>query len=312
MEAAGNAKFSHIFCCKLCDYNTSKRFNYNQHLLSAKHKKAENGTNSVKNKPTSSMQLTDHKCIKCGQQYSTRSGLWKHSAKCSQKDNTQLLIDIIKKNEDVKWFLMEQNRCLLIEKNKQLEEQNNKLMDLLQSKTTNITTNNITNTNSNNSFNLNLYLNDTCKDAINISEFVDSLVLSINDLEETARIGYANGISKIFINGLQKMDVCKRPLHCSDVKRNTLYIKNENQWIKETEEKPILTKAIKQVANKNIKNIFEWQKHNPHYNDPDSKQNDQYNQIICETMSGSCKEEQMQNYEKIMKNISKQVIIEKE
>jgi hypothetical protein len=304
METNGNVKISHIFECKLCQYNTSKKSNYNQHLLSAKHKKAENGNIVSKMETVSINQVNDHKCIKCGHHYASRSGLWKHSAKCSPKDNTQLFIDLIKKDDDVKWFLMEQN--------KQLVEQNNKLMDILQSKTTNVTTNNITNTNSNNNFNLNLYLNDTCKDAINISDFVDSLVLSINDLEETARIGYANGISKIFINGLQKMDVCKRPLHCSDVKRNTLYIKNENQWIKETEEKPILTKAIKQVANKNIKNIFEWQKNNPDYNDPDSKQNDQYNQIICETMSGSCKEEQTQNYEKIVKNISKQVIIEKE
>jgi hypothetical protein len=291
------------FSCQNCDYHTSKKSNYKQHLLSAKHTKAENGNKVSFLETNALLQSKPFTCTNCGNHYANRSGLWKHSAKCSHKDNTQLFIDIIKKNEDVKGFLMEQN--------KQLIEQNNKLMELLQSKTTNLTTNNVNNNNCNNSFNLNVYLTETCKDALNINEFVDSLVLNVNDLENTARIGYANGISKIFITGLKKLDVCKRPVHCSDMKRSTLYIKNENQWIKETEDKPILTKAIKQVANKNIKNIFEWQKINPDYKDPESKQNDKYNKLICETMSGSSNEEQLQNYEKIANNITKEVIIEK-
>jgi len=197
----------------------------------------------------------------------------------------------------------------LIEQN---QEQGKQIVELSKNnQTNNITNNNVNNTNNNTSFNLNVYLNDTCKDALNINEFVDSLVLSVKDLEETVRVGYANGISKIFINGLQKLDVCKRPLHCSDVKRSTLYVKNANQWIKETEDKPILTKAIKQVANKNIQNIFEWQKRNPEYRDPESKQNDRYNKLICETMSGSSTEEQLKNYEKIVSNVVKEVVIDK-
>jgi len=294
------------FYCIFCDYETIKKSNFDKHILTAKHKKLQFGNQFPPMETNTLMPCKNLKCSSCSTAYSSKSGLWKHVAKCSQKssqkDNTQIFLDIVKKNEDVKQFLMDQN--------KQLVEQNNKLMELLQSGKANTTTNNVSNTNNTNNFNLNVFLNDTCKDAININEFVDSLVLSVNDLEETARIGYANGISKIFINGLQNLDACKRPLHCSDIKRNTLYIKNENQWIKETEEKPILTKAIKQVAHKNIQNIFEWQKHNPDYNDPDSKQNDKYNQIICETMSGS-KEEQMKNCEKIVKNISKEVVIEK-
>jgi hypothetical protein len=291
MTTKTNAEICPRFFCEKCEYKTNKKSSFDAHLLSFKH----NLTTPLL--PT----CKKYSCTVCSKSFIDRAGLWRHGKKkCfpeaitssnELKTDTKHLTELVMK---------------LIDQNQELSKQ---LIEL--SKNSN-TTNNITNTNSNNNFNLNLYLNDTCKDAINISDFVDSLVLSINDLEETARIGYANGISKIFINGLQKMDVCKRPLHCSDVKRNTLYIKNENQWIKETEEKPILTKAIKQVANKNIKNIFEWQKNNPDYNDPDSKQNDQYNQIICETMSGSCKEEQTQNYEKIVKNISKQVIIEKE
>jgi hypothetical protein len=303
MDTKKNILSAHKFYCQICDYHSSKISNYKQHVLSAKHQKAVNGNNVSLMETTALMQTNIIICNKCGHQYANRSGLWKHSAKCSQKDNTQLFLDIIKKDEDVKGFLMEQN--------KQLIEQNNKLMEMLQSNKTNAPTNITTNNVSNNSFNLNVYLTETCKDALNISEFVDSLVLNITDLENTARIGYANGISKIFITGLEKLDVCKRPVHCSDMKRSTLYIKNENQWIKEADDKPILTKAIKQVANKNIKNIFEWQKQNPEYGNPESKQNDRYNKLICETMSGSSNEEQLKNYEKIANNITKEVIIEK-
>lgn len=291
METFGNQKSAAKYSCKICDYHTSKKSNYSQHILSAKHEKAEKETCCSKNQPLPSIVSKIYICEICGHHYTSKSGLWKHSAKCKDTQNdSKILSDLIMK-------LIEQN-----------QEQGKQIIELSKnSQTNNITTNNT----NNNSFNLNVYLNDTCKDALNITEFVDSLVLSVKDLEETVRVGYANGISKIFINGLQKLDVCKRPLHCSDVKRSTLYVKNENQWIKETEDKPILTKAIKQVANKNIQNIFEWQKRNPDYRDPESKQNDRYNKLICETMSGSSTEEQMKNYEKIVSNVVKEVVIDK-
>jgi hypothetical protein len=295
METFGNPKSATKYSCTFCDYNTSKKSNYNQHLLSAKHVKAEKATNYAKKQPLSSMLSKKYDCNKCGQHYSSKSGLWKHSAKC--KKTTENPQNDSKQPIDLTMKLIEQNQELI----KQLVELSK------HSQTNNITTNNT----NNNSFNLNVYLNDTCKDALNISEFVDSLVLSVKDLEETVSVGYANGISKIFIKGLQKLDVCKRPLQCSDIKRSTLYVKNENQWIKETEDKPILTKAIKQVANKNIQNIFEWQKRNPEYRDPESKQNDRYNKLICETMSGSSTEEQLKNYEKIVSNVVKEVVIDK-
>ena len=299
MKTFGNQKSTVNYYCEICDYQTIKKSNYSQHILSAKHikaEKAEKAENCAKNQPLASMMSKKYDCNKCGHHYSSKSGLWKHSAKCKEitenpQNDSKLLTDLIMK-------LIEQN-----------QEQGKQLVELSKnSQTNNITTNN---TNNNNSFNLNVYLNDTCKDALNMNEFVDSLVLSVKDLEETVRVGYANGISKIFINGLQKLDVGKRPLHCSDVKRSTLYIKNENKWIKETEDKPILTKAIKQVANKNIQNIFEWQKRNPEYRDPESKQNDRYNKLICETMSGSSTEEQLKNYEKIVSNVVKEVVIDK-
>ena len=297
MDTKKNSSLAVYFDCQICDYHTSKKSNYNQHMLSVKHAKCCDGNNISKTETNTLMQPSIFECTNCGHQYANRSGLWKHSSKCkkieppidTKQNDTKLLTDAVMK---------------LIEQNSELTKQ---LIELSKTNTpTNVTTNNV-----NNSFSLNVYLNETCKEALNINEFVDSLVLNINDLENTARIGYANGISKIFLTGIQKLEVCKRPIHCSDMKRSTLYIKNENKWVKETEDKPILTKAIKRVANKNIQNIFEWQKRNPEYKDPDSKQNDKYNKLICETMSGSSDEEQLKNYEKIVSNIVKEVLIER-
>jgi hypothetical protein len=152
-------------------------------------------------------------------------------------------------------------------------------------------------------------LNETCKDAINLSDFVDQITLSLEDLEETSKVGYAEGISNVIIRNLKEIDYKERPLHCNDYKREILYIKDNNKWIRDDKEK--LTNAIKIVANKNMKQIPNWQKANPGYNDPKSKKNDKYMKMLCEVMSGSTKEEQQKNYNKIIKNISKEVIIDK-
>ena len=261
--------------------------------------------------------VTKFNCHYCFKKYMSKSGLRKH-LKCCMKPteiNTTDLIDIINKDKAIKMFLMEQNKQLieqLSEQNNKLFEQNNKLMQIVENNkvvSTNTSTN-ILNTVTNN-FNLNVFLNEKCKDALNIMDFVESLVVKVTDLEETTRLGYANGVSKIFIDGLKKLDIYKRPLHCSDLKREVIYIKDSNQWIKENDAKSTLMNAIKCVAKKNVQNIFEWQKLNPEYNDLQSKQSDRYNKIICESMSGSSKEEQLNNYEKIIKNIVKEVVIDK-
>ena len=264
-------------------------------------------------------------CEHCNKTYTVRNSLWYHRKKCLNnasiggKDETinlHLGNSVCESNNQIDTNT--QNFSELLTK---LVSQNNEFMqqivELQKNSSNNSSNNSCNNSNNsinvtnNNNFNLNVFLNETCKDAINLTDFVDSLVLGINDLEETSRLGYAKGISKIFINGLNKLDVCKRPLHCSDLKRNTIYIKDDNQWTKENNDKQSLTKAIKQVSHKNIKNIFEWQKMNPSYNDSNSKQNDRYNKIICESMSGSSKEEQMDNYDKIIKNITKEIVIDK-
>jgi hypothetical protein len=146
---------------------------------------------------------------------------------------------------------------------------------------------------------------------MNITDFVSQLNVSVKDLEETGRLGYAEGISKIFINGLKQISVSDRPIHCSDLKRETLYIKDNNEWNKEIKNKVILTNAIKHVANKNIKQISEWTKIHPDYKDSKSKENDRYLKIVSESMCGITEEESNKNYSKIIKNIIKETIIDK-
>jgi hypothetical protein len=199
---------------------------------------------------------------------------------------------------------------MLEQQNKMIDQQN-LVLELAKNGTHN-TTNNINNNSHNKTFNLQIFLNETCKDAMNIMDFVDQIVLNLSDLEETGRIGFAEGISKMILKRLKTLDVTQRPIHCSDLKRETLYIKDENKWEKEEDNKPILTKAVKEIAGKNISQIFEWQKKYPDYNDPDSKRSDKYMKMIMNVMAGGTPEEIQENYEKIVKNITKESTIDKE
>ena len=331
-------------CCEVCTFYADKLGDLNRHFRTIKHKRITLDKMDTQITPNDVKHIQKFIC-NCGKTYTFSSGLSKHKKKCKYTDtvdtaatvdtvdtvdtlatvdtaataatsdtnmNTEILMEILNKDNEIKNFLLEQNKQLidkLTEQNNKLIEQNNKLMQFAECSKTQPTVTNTNNTTNN--FNLNVFLNEKCKDAVNITDFVESLVLKINDLEETARLGYVNGISKIFINGLKKLDICKRPLHCSDIKRSTLYIKNDNQWAKESTDNPTLTRAIKKVSNKNFQTIFEWQKLHPCYTDSKSKQNDKYNKIICEIMSGSTKEEQDNNYNKIIKNVMKEVVIEK-
>jgi hypothetical protein len=306
--------------CKICHYTATKLSDLKKHLLTKKHcdmSKLNISNNNIESNVATLGDKKTIKCDNCNKVYTARSSLWYHRKKCiNPLSNQEENVDFCKVTTDQTKVSTETQ--IFSELLTKLVEQNNEFIKQiveLQKNSTSISSGNninVTNNVNSNNFNLNIFLNEKCKDAINLTDFVDSLVLGISDLEETARLGYANGITKIFINGLNKLDVCKRPLHCSDLKRNTIYIKDDNQWTKETDDKLNLTKAIKEVSNKNIKNIFEWQKKNPEYSDYNSKQNDKYNKIICEAMSGSSKEEQINNYERIIKNISKEIVIDKD
>ena len=178
------------------------------------------------------------------------------------------------------------------------------------------TNNNTTNTNNshnttNNAFNLNFFLNETCKDAMNISDFVSSIKVSLSDLENTGRLGYIEGITNIVLKNLNNVEHNLRPIHCSDTKREVFYIKDNNEWQKENEEKPILTKAIKVIANENIKQIKHWRDKYPDCTDSDSKKNNLYLKIVSNSMNGSTVEESSKNIDKIISNVAKEVTINK-
>lgn len=318
-------KLSHKFRCENCDYSTSKKSNITNHYASAKHKK------SIIGNEFQAFLSSDFCCNVCNKIYKDASGLWRHNKKCQglkkeeetkenkeNKENKETKEN--KENKETK-EINENNLEGLADKEliRMIIKENSEFKNMMFEIMKNVQPNNITNntnnshitTNNNNHFNLQFFLNDTCKDAINLVDFVESLQVQFKDLEETARLGYSEGVSRIFINGLNKLDVTMRPIHCSDAKRETLYIKNQNEWTKEEPDKLHLSKAIKSVSSKNIQQIFEWQKKYPEYKDPSSRDSDRYMKMIFNTMSGSSSEEQSKNLDKIIKNITKQVVIDK-
>ena len=205
---------------------------------------------------------------------------------------------------------------LLLKDNKALQElvieQSKNMMELCKNGT-NINNTNTNSNNNNKTFNLQIFLNEDCKNALNISEFVSSINMDLDDLEKTGRLGYVTGVSSIINKNLSDLDQTMRPIHCSDAKREVFYVKSEDQWIKETDaNKPILTQAIKQIGRENVRQIATWQKKFPDCCDPDSKKNDMYLDIVSNAMSGGSTEEQLHNYEKIITNVAKEVVIEKQ
>jgi hypothetical protein len=175
----------------------------------------------------------------------------------------------------------------------------------------NTNSNNNTNTNSNNTFNMQFFLNETCKDAMNITDFVNNVKIELDDLENTGRTGYVEGITNIVIKNLNKIEQHLRPLHCGDYKREVMYIKCNNEWTKEGDAKPILTKAIKTIANENIKQISKWTNKYPDCMQSNSKKNDLYLKIVSNSMNGLTKEEGDKNIHKIISNVAKNVVINK-
>jgi hypothetical protein len=297
------------FNCQSCDFKCCKRGDWNRHILTGKHKIStlsnENSDKSDHNyiKSVKNIYICEH----CEKEYKSRNGLWLHKKTCIEKEEKIEITSTTQLTPELVIKLIEQNKEL----QQTLIEQNKTIIELAQKAGSYNTINNNNCGNTNKTFNLQVFLNETCKDAINMSDFVNQLQVSLSDLETTGRIGYSEGISKVFIKNLNEINYTNRPIHCSDSKREILYIKDDNKWTKDDDQKTSLTKAIKQVANKNIKQISEWQKLHPDFSNPESKQSDKYMKIVLNSMSGSTKEESDKNYEKIAKNVIKEVLIEK-
>ena len=281
------------YYCEKCDYGTCKKSSFKNHNESKKHK--NNGINENYAKLCS----TKYQCEKCEKKFNDRTGLWRHKKKCLT-DNAQY-IDGININD---------KNALVIHLLKQNTELQHKIIDMSSKSTITNNTNNTNNT-TNNTFNLNVFLNETCKDAMNISDFVSSIKMELDDLEHVGRTGYIQGISNILIKNLNNIEQHLRPLHCSDFKREILYIKDNNKWTKDTDNKPILTNAIKIIANQNIKQINKWVQQYPDCVKSNSKKNDLYLKIVSNSMNGFTKEESDKNIHKIITNVAKNVTIAK-
>ena len=306
-------KSSNFFECELCDYKTSRKSQYERHIATDKHQKLQKSTicqqTSIFDNNESSGLICD-----CGKSYKERTGLWRHKKQCviagtksSGEITTELVLQLIKDNRDMQKLFMEHSQTI--------QQQNNTFTnmvhDVVKNGVNNNNSHNTTTNSHNKAFNLNFFLNETCKEAINMSDFVSSIKMSLDDLEHTGRNGYIEGISNIIIRNLNDLEHHNRPIHCSDNKREILYIKDNNKWEKECDDKPILTKAIKVIANENIKQIKNWQEKNPDCKSADSKKNNLYLKIVSNSMNGLTEEEGHKNINKIISNVAKKTIIHK-
>ena len=297
------------FICKTCNYICSKKYNFDRHLLSTKHLKSTISNNlATKNEQNEpKINTTSFCCENCNKQYTDRTGLWRHKNKgdCFKEIDNKIKSDPTDK--DLIIMLINENKEL---KNLMLEQQNI-VLKVLENGTTNnniITTNNHTNSH-NKAFNLNFFLNETCKDAMNIGEFVDSLKLQLSDLEKVGEKGYIEGISSIIVKNLKELDVTKRPVHCTDKKRETIYIKDDDKWEKD-EDKTHMHKLIKKVAYKNANLFAKFKEAYPDCMKYHSAHNDKYNKIVYESMGGKGDDDFEKN-EKIIKNVLKEVVVDK-
>jgi hypothetical protein len=303
------------YYCEKCDYKTLYKKDYNKHILTSKHLKDTSNILNVLN--------NTFKC-NCGKEYKFSQGLSKHKKNCDykpieeptieplQEPNITMIIEIIKENQEFKKLIIEQSKQLLEQNNKvseqnkqviELHKENNILINKLVEKESNTTINN----NNNQKFNLNFFLNETCKDAMNMKEFIDNIKVTFEELLTIGNTGFVNGVSDIFIKRLKDMEVTKRPIHCTDLKRETIYLKEDNEWNKDEKENKKLKDAIEKVECKNFQSLNEWCEENPETRISSSDKGELYMKIFEKTLDGDEK-----TREKIIKNITKNTTIEKE
>ena len=287
------------YICEICDFKCLKKSNYETHIMTPKHENNMKRYKKYVNDIEKQKSMDDHfQCTTCNKIYKFNSGLWRHKKTCKPDESGQ------KVSEDKEIIKM------LIKENSEFK---NLILEVCKNMSVSSITNNTNTNNSHNkTFNLQVFLNETCKDAMNISEFVESLQIQIADLENVGKVGYVDGIANIIVKNLKALDVSKRPVHCSDLKREVMYVKDENKWEKDNEDKDKLRKAIKHVAHKNMKMIPVWKELNPKYVLDEGKANDEYIQIVMKSMGGSDKAQDISYENKIISKLAKSVVIDKE
>jgi len=298
MEDILSPKTRQKYHCKKCDYVCSRINDFKKHKMTLKHQKETTELHL-----DDAFSQTEKFVCECGNVYKHRQGLWKHKKKCGDK-NLQTASETDSPHNEIKMLTN-----MVMDVVKQNQELTNKIVDICKStSSTNISNSNINSHNK--TFNLNVFLNEQCKDAMNIMDFVDSLKLQLADLESVGKLGYVEGISNIIVKNLKALDVHKRPVHCSDSKREVMYIKDEDKWEKENEEKNKLRKVIKKIANKNSRLLPQFKEKHPDCGKSDSLFSDQYNKLIVEAMGGSG-DNDLEKEDKIIRKIAKEVTIDK-
>jgi hypothetical protein len=333
MEIKKHKKNIPNFVCELCDFKCFIKSDWNRHIARDKHINNENGnkmeiknikkhTKNILNSQNDDIENSSSHLCSCGKIYATASGLWKHQKKCNVFSSSSSQNEIINIESSINNNANNANNtiiqptdfanltnliCELVKTNTDIQKS---VIELCK----NGTSNNIVNSNNVNSnnktFNLQVFLNETCKDAMNMSDFVESVKLQVSDLENVGKVGYIEGISNIIIKNLQAMDVNKRPVHCTDQKREVMYVKDENIWEKEDENNKKIRKAIRMIAHKNICMLKAFREKYPDCEEYDSKKNSQYNKIVYEAMGGKG-DNDYEKDTKIIKKIAKQVTIDK-
>jgi hypothetical protein len=303
-------KGGQIFLCKCCDYNTSELSKYNRHILTDKHKRMTLGLHLGEKKAEKAENENKYICF-CGSSYKYRQGLWKHKKNCIEISNNESAF--LSKETEKKEPTLDTNLLKLVLDNT-TENIKNIMMEVCKQiqptmNNSNIITN-MNNNNNNKTFNLQIFLNETCKDAMNLTDFINSIDLQLSDLESVGKLGFVNGISNILIKNLNAMDVTKRPVHCSDTKREVMYVKEDGKWEKEEEDNAKLRKAIKKLAFNNSKLLPVYRKKYPDSENPFSSKSDIYNKLVIEAYGG--KNEDIINENKIIKNVVKETGIDKE
>jgi hypothetical protein len=308
--------------CKICDYCTSRSSQYTRHLTTAKHIRM---TSDAKNVQISSAYICD-----CGKEYKYRQGLFSHRKKCDASCQNQLaatnstssdnvpqfdaalVIELLKQNQEFKAIMLEQSKQLAEQHNQMAEQQLQLLEAVKDGKIGNTNTNCHNMTNSNNKFNLNVFLNETCKDAISMDDFINSIEVTRDEFIHTGQVGFVEGISTVMAHRFRDMEMHTRPLHCTDLKRETIYIKNADKWEKDDADKTKMRKAVRGVAKKNMKELWRWYTDNkPAVEQIGTDVCEDYFQYHKAALGGYGKEEDLKFEEKIIKNVLKEVHVDK-
>ena len=319
------SKKENNFMCESCDFRCSKKGDYNRHLLTSKHLKLVS-SDAILHQNTS-----NHKCEFCLKNYGSRNGLWIHNKTCNTKTSELIIQPNIIQQENSDISLLTNLVLEVVKNNNDIQKQNNEFQkqifesfnEVIKNSTNN---NNIVNNNNNNnnntntinsnnkSFNLNFFLNETCKNAMNMSEFIDSMKLQLSDLESVGKLGFVDGISNIIIKNLEALDVEKRPIHCCDAKRETVYIKDQDKWEKDDSELKRMKDLVRTVRDRNILLVATWRDLYPECVKSNSKKTAQFNQICMEAFGGETggdKGTKQEKEEKIISRIAKSVVIDK-